>query len=68
MLLAVESSGTKIDTRGSGPTSRVPWPWPAPDSVNAAARPGAWCHGFERFGSNRRTVMPLPGISSAVSD
>ena len=40
----------------------------APESVNTAARPGAWCQGFERVASNRRTVIPLPGNSSAVSD
>src|SRR5438128_1742035 len=72
-------SGTKIETRGSGPTSRVAWPWPvrssairmspgprrrivpspismstAPDSVNTAARPGAWCQGLDRAGAKRR--------------
>jgi hypothetical protein len=40
----------------------------APLSVNTAARPGAWCHGLLRVGSNWRTKMPLPGISSPLAD
>jgi hypothetical protein len=30
-----------------------------PVRANIQTRPGAWCHGFERPGSNRRMIVPL---------
>jgi NitT/TauT family transport system substrate-binding protein len=49
-------SGTKIDTRGAGPTSRVPWPWPVRSSAMRMS-PGP-----------RRRTVPSPISMSTAPD